>query len=231
MSISDAPPRPDRVDWVAALVALACLAVAAFIWRMGPPGLLPTHLDIHGRVNGWSSRAQVAALIAGTSAVFGVIYLAMGALSLGANPSASAHRGLRTGRLLLTLVQALVTGLIVAMSYGGATAPGLGGGRLMPAFLSLLFLVVGAFVGKATPNPFVGVRTYWTLRSRLAWDKSNRLAGRLFFWTGVVGLPLSLLTAPYVSTPLLIVAILASAVASVAESWRVWRTDPDRRLP
>ena len=231
MSISDAPRRPDRVDWAAALVALACLAVAAFVWRMGPPGLLATHLDLHGRVNGWSSRTQVAALIAGISAVFALSYLALGRVTLGPDPRVAARRGLKTGRLLLTLVQALITALLVLMVYGGASAPALGGGRLIPAFLSLMLLVVGAFIGKATPNPFVGVRTYWTLRSRLAWDKSNRLAGRLFFWIGLAGLPLSLVTAPSVSTPLLVVAILASAVASVVESWRVWRTDPDRRLP
>lgn len=231
MSMSETPSRPDPVDWAAVLVTLACLAVAAFIWRLGPAGLLPTHLDAHGRVNGWSSRTEVAAIIAGTSAVFGFIYLALGAATLGAEPSDSARRGLKTARLLLTLVQALITGLMVVMIYGGATAPALGGGRLMPAFLSLLFLVVGAFIGKATPNPFVGVRTYWTLRSRLAWDKSNRLAGRLFFCIGLVGLPLSLLTPVGVATPILIVSIIGSAVVSVVESWRVWRTDPDRQFP
>jgi uncharacterized membrane protein len=75
----------------------------------------------------------------------------------------------------------------------------------------------------------VGVRTPWTYKSRLAWDRSNRLAGRLLFLIGLAGL----VSAPWAVQPLaliaLIVAILVAAVWSVIESWRVWRTDPDRQ--
>lgn len=232
MSMSEAPSRPDRVDWAAALVALASLAVAAWVWRHGPPGLVPSHLDLHGRVNGWSSRETIAKLILLITTVSAAVYLVLGAVTLGPNnPDGSARRRLRAARLLLVLVTGLITALMTAIAYGAATAPRLGGGRLMPAFLALIFLVVGAFIGKSAPNPFVGVRTYWTLRSRLAWDKSNRLAGRLFFWTGLLGLPLAFLTSPVVSTSILVIVVLATAVASVVESWRVWRTDPDRQAP
>ena len=232
MSMSEAPSRPDRIDWGAAVVALASLAVAAWIWRHGPLGPVPSHLDLYGHVNGWSSRETIAKLILVITAVSAAVYLALGAVTLGPNNhDGSARRRLRAARLLLVLVAALITALMTSIAYGAATAPRLGGGRLMPAFLAVTFLVVGTFIGKSAPNPFIGVRTYWTLRSRLAWDKSNRLAGRLFFWTGLLGLPLAFLTSPVVSTPILIVAVLATGVVSVVESWRVWRTDPDRQLP
>jgi uncharacterized membrane protein len=32
-------------------------------------------------------------------------------------------------------------------------------------------------MGKIRPNWFVGVRTPWTLSSKLSWDKTHRLAG------------------------------------------------------
>jgi uncharacterized membrane protein len=94
--------------------------------------------------------------------------------------------------------------------------------------MALVYVVAGAFVGKTSPGPFAGVRTYWSLRSRLAWDKSNRLAGRLMFWGGLVALAAS----PFAPQPLgvqaLIAWILATCAAAVFESWRVWRSDPER---
>ena len=60
-------------------------------------------------------------------------------------------------------------------------------------------------------------------------DRSNRLAGRLFFWIGLAGLA----AAPFAPQPLgvyaLIGAILIAAALSVLESWRVWRDDPERQ--
>ena len=110
----------------------------------------------------------------------------------------------------------------------GASQPGLSM-AMTAALMSLLFAVLGAFMGRVAPNPIVGVRTPWAYKSRLAWDRSNRLAGRLFFWLGLLGL----ITAPLAPQPLgfslLIVGVLIAAGWSVFESWRVWRTDADRQ--
>ena len=92
-----------------------------------------------------------------------------------------------------------------------------------------LFVVIGAFLGRVAPNPLVGVRTPWTFKSRLAWDRSNRLAGRLLFWLGLA----SVLSAPFAPQPAGMIAVVAGVLAaaawSVFESWRVWRSDPQRQ--
>jgi uncharacterized membrane protein len=103
-----------------------------------------------------------------------------------------------------------------------------GSGALMMVVVGAILAVSGAYLGKVGPNPLVGVRTPWTFASRLAWDKSNRLAGRLFFWGGLA----SFIAAPLAPQPLgmqaTIAGALLAAAAAVFESWRVWRTDPDR---
>ena len=110
----------------------------------------------------------------------------------------------------------------------GAAQPGVSM-AMTAALMSLLFAVMGAFMGRIAPNPVIGVRTPWNYKSRLAWDRSNRLAGRLFFWLGLAGL----ITAPVLPQPLgfslLIAGVLIAAGWSVFESWRVWRADPDRQ--
>jgi uncharacterized membrane protein len=218
------------MDLAAAITFIAGLGLAAFVWRYGPPGPLPMHIGLAGRVDGWGDRASIARLLALTVVIFGLIYVLIGALTLGKAPSAQARRGVNMARQLLVFVQVMVLALTTAMAYGGGDLQ-LGGGKLITGILALMFLVIGAMIGKAGPNPFVGVRTYWSMRSRLAWDKSNRLAGRLMFGIGLIGLLASPFTDPRVALPVLIVAILLSAAASAVESWRVWRTDPERQQP
>lgn len=79
------------------------------------------------------------------------------------------------------------------------------------------------------PNALVGVRTPWTYASRLAWDKANRLAGRLFFWFGLLGFAAAPLVPQPAGMRAVVVATIAIAALAVFESWRVWRDDPERR--
>jgi uncharacterized membrane protein len=206
----------------AAVGFVACLALAAVVWRWGPSGRIPTHFDLHGRVNGWMDRTQLATLEAVMAVVFAACYAGIGHFGGG------TARNLKVGRLVIVLVALMTAAIMAGSAFGTLTGPDLGPSRLQPAALSLLFLVIGALIGKAGPNPFVGVRTYWALRSRLAWDKSNRLCGRLFFAIGVLGLIGSLLAPPSLVVFAVLAAVILASVAAVIESWRVWKDDPGR---
>lgn len=209
----------------AALGFITCLAIAAVIWRFGPAGRIPVHFDLFGRPNGWAERPQVAILTAGMTILVAIGYAAMGLLT------GAMGQNLKTTRLVLVLVALAVAVIMAGATFGASNHPDLSPTRLQPAILSLLFLVVGALIGRASPNPLVGVRTYWTMKSRLAWDKSNRLCGRLFFLIGALGLVASLLAPPFLVTAAVVIAIIAASIAAVVESWRVWRNDPDRQRP
>ena len=204
---------------------LAALALALVIWRLGPEGPVPVSMNMHGRVIGWSSRGHVALLVAVMTVVYAVCYGFMGALT------GTSGRNLTIARLVVVLVAIMTAVIMTATTFGAFNGPGLGPSRLQPAILSLLFLVVGAVIGKASPNPLVGVRTYWALRSRLAWDKSNRLAGRLFFLIGVVGLAASAVAPPALVVAAVLIGIISTTAIAVFESWRVWRNDPERAAP
>ena len=220
---------PGLLDGAAIVVTAVELALAGYIWRFGPAGRIPMHFGLHGEVNGWGDRTEAAALIGGLALAMGGLYAVLPAMALGRAHDETSRRTLGLARASLLIVPAIITGLFVYLSLGqGAHADPVMRTRVIMAVIALLLLATGVVVGKVGPNPFVGVRTPWSSRSRLAWDKSNRLLGRMMFWTGLAGL----LAAPLAPQPQAMIAfILASVLAGllpVYESWRVWKHDPER---
>lgn len=210
-----------------ASVGLSLLVGGLGVWTMlaGPTELLPIHYDASGQADDWGSRE----LVGGALVVLALLTLLLGggmALAAGRTEDPARRRALRYAQLVIVMSIPLVSLLVASASLTGTTDIG---GALPVALMSLVILLIGAFLGRVGPNPFVGVRTPWAYKSRLAWERSNRLAGRLFFVIGLAGL----LTAPFAPRPLglyaLLAAIALAAVWSVVESWRVWRTDPDRQ--
>jgi uncharacterized membrane protein len=230
MSAHDTRTPLNLTDLAAGLLVAAQAEVAFYIYRYGPTGPIAMHFDIHGHANGWADRHAVAM---GVAALCGVTALVSLMLQVGLFRQSAVSDMKRTIRLaqgLVLAIAALVTVLLA--SLGLAQASGLGQQRLPLTIAWLMFVIVGAFVGKAAPNAFIGVRVYWTLRSRLAWDKANRLLGRIFFFGGLIGA----LAMPFIDLDHDFVLVIAGlvivaaggGVLAIIESWRVWRADPER---
>ena len=219
--------KPTRMEAAAGIVVLAQLALAAFTATQGTTGPVAMHFDIAGNVDRWGTRTEAAWM--------GVVLAGLTALIAGAiafslrtsQPDAARRRGLSIGLGLILAVMAVISVLPAVLAVS-ALEPA-DSGRLGGALICLVLAIIGATLGKVPPNALIGVRTPWSLTSRLAWDRSNRLAGRLFFWGGLVGLPITLLLPPRVAMASVTTAVLLVGVYVVFESWRVWRTDPDRR--
>jgi len=220
-------PRKPSPALDAATVGLALIVGGLGVWTVfaGPAELLPIHWNASGQADDWGTRELVGGVLVAMAALTLLLGGGMGVASRRTDDPARA-RALRYAQLVVILSLPLMSLLAASASLSGTTDIG---GAVPVALMSLLFLLIGAFLGRVGPNPFVGVRTPWAYKSRLAWDRSNRLAGRLFFVIGLAGL----LTAPFAPRPLnlyvLLTAVGVAALWSVVESWRVWRADPDRQ--
>lgn len=225
--MTDSRPRSPHLAAFAA--AAACLGFAAWIGLRGPEGVLPVHIQFDGTVDRWGDRTDLAwALAVPTVFLLAIYGLTAHSLSKAAE---SSVRGLAMVQAILIGMMLFVVAIIGSITYGdyGAGSDPLGPVRPVGALAGAIMLLFGSVLGKIAPNPWVGVRTYWALTSRTAWDKSNRLVGRLWFWCGLVALPAALL-GPQPHTTIGITAVLLiTALAGVFESWRVWNADPERR--
>lgn len=207
------------------ITGLTIAGVGAWVMTAGPGGLMPVHYGLTGEVDRWGTRLEVGGLIVGLGLLLAVLGVGLGVVAArSADPA--RQRTLRAAQLVC-----LVTIGAVAIFAGWASLTGVTSiaGGLPMAGLSLILVMIGAFLGRVGPNPFVGLRTPWTYKSRLAWDRSNRLAGRLLFLLGLFGVAASFLAPQPAGLVVLIAGVLAAVVWSVFESWRVWRADPDRQ--
>jgi uncharacterized membrane protein len=220
--------RFTLIDTATLALIVVLIALAAGVALFGPTAHLAMHFDLAGRPDRWGSRYELAGWI-GFMAVMAAI--TAGAMGWYAKRSTdpSRRRGLIIGQLVSLVAIGGTSALLCWVILGRRAASG---DSILPwtmVLLGLILAVTGAFLGRVAPNPLIGVRTPWSFKSRLAWDRSNRLAGRLLFWLGL----LALVAAPWSPQPVGLIAMTVVLVIACAwpvfESWRVWRTDPDRQ--
>ncbi|HEY5629105.1 MAG TPA: SdpI family protein [Candidatus Limnocylindrales bacterium] len=211
---------------LAGVVLALMLAIA--VWGLAVVGIdaqVPIHWGASGEVNGygpaWLGFLMTPAVTLAMVALFSVI------------PRVEPRRRNleRSGSAYLTLANT-----IVVLSLGLQAVLVLAGtGHAVPVALvigggvGILFAVLGNVMGTVRSNFLFGIRTPWTLTSELAWDRTHRLAGRLF----VVGGLVTFLTSFSGSTVLLLIVLLGvvilTATLGTIYSYQVWRSDPNRR--
>ena len=216
--------RFSLIDLATAAASIAILAYAAWMLLSGPQDPIPMHYGADGTPDRYGDRVEAGLVIGAMGLMLAVIGFSF-AHYVRRTDEPARRRGLLAGQLVTLLTIGATTAFMVMMMTGGA----LPSPALQMGGMSLLFLAVGAFLGRVGPNVVIGVRTPWAFKSKLAWEKSNRLAGRLLSLLGLIGLA----AAPFSPQPagmlVLIGAIVVAALWSAFESWRVWRTDPDRQ--
>ena len=104
------------------------------------------------------------------------------------------------------------------MTYADALGKDIDVIRLLPIIIGVLFLLIGNYLPKCTPNRTVGIRIKWTLADEENWNATHRFGGKVWFIGAIVILASSLLPAK-ISVCVMIAATLAMALAPIIYSY------------
>ena len=214
-----------KLDRVAGLVLVAAQATAAAaILAFAPDAPVAMHFSFDGSVDGWGTRRE-ASVLTGSMALLSAatMIVVIQRRRAGRDDPRQGTAALNIVLLVTTLIATLMTALAFHLIQPGETIL-----VTQMAGISVVFAVVGSFLGKLVPNPLVGIRTPWTRASRLSWDKTHRLGGRLFFWGGLAGMAASPLVPQPGGLIATVIGVLSITAVTIFESWRVWRADPER---
>lgn len=214
--------RFDLPQWL----ILAAMYLAAVLFWPYAPEQMPIHWDIHGNVDGYGGRFMGLWFVPLLSTGLYVLFLFLPMLDPGRKNYDTFSTVYHWIRLLLLVFMGAIYCLTVLAAFGYNVRMDMS----MQIGIGILFLFLGNVMGKIRPNWFVGVRTPWTLSSKLSWTKTHRLAGWLFMAMGV-----GWITSGIVRSPPLFMTILGFCAASVlwifVYSYVVYRRDPDRMTP
>jgi uncharacterized membrane protein len=95
--------------------------------------------------------------------------------------------------------------------------------------VSVLFAIIGNYLGKVRSNFSFGIRTPWTLSSERSWNKTHRLGGRLLFVLGISGTIVALVNANQLFLLLILGGSVGITLFLIIYSYVMWKDDPERR--
>ncbi len=117
---------------------------------------------------------------------------------------------------------------VLTLMVGAGYAVDLPGAILVS--VAVLIAVTGNFMGKSRSTFLIGgLKGPWSLSSEYAWEKSNRLAGRLFVLSALLTLAVYALAGVRAGFETLACTLVLSAVIGFAASYVYWKHDPDRQ--
>lgn len=205
--------------WIPLLIVVAAFIASAVVYPRLPE-TMPTHFDMSGQPNGWSSRlfgAWIMPLF--LLFMWGLVRVLPAIDPRGDNYAkfGGAFEGIIVSIMLFMLGIHIV---VLRASLGHPVAMQ----HVLPVGIGVLFIVIGNLLPRARPNWFVGIRTPWTLSSDRVWEKTHRLGGRLFVAGGVIITVAAFASAKWAQVVLVTVTTLCAATVLIY-SYLEWKRE------
>ena len=208
--------------WIPVLIVIAAVVVSVVVYPQLPE-TIPTHWDMNGQVNGWSSRFWGAWIM---PVILAATWLLMRAIPH-IDPRRENYAKFRGAyETLVISVMAVLLGLHIVMLLA-ATGRNVSLERVLPAGIGALFVVIGTLLPRMEPNWFVGIRTPWTLSSDVSWVRTHRVGGYVFIAIGALTILTALFT-PALTFKVLFATALTGVVFLFVYSYMAWKDDPSK---
>jgi uncharacterized membrane protein len=203
-------------------VAIISLFTSLYMINTLPDGLqLPIHWNIDGEVDKYAD-ATIAFIF--PPAVLLLILSVISILSK-LDPRKQnielSHKSIAAFSVAITLLLITIEASYIAI-VNGIDVPMM---MVVGTTVGVLFIITGNYLGKTRSNFFIGIRTPWTLSSELVWQRTHRLAGKLFMLTGFIIVIFCSFIANINLGTLIIFTVLPAALIPCAYSWWLWKTE------
>lgn len=196
------------------LVTIIPMFVGLLLWNK-LPDTMATHFGSNNTPNGWSSK---------TFAVIGLplLLLVLHWISVGITLNDPKKRNI--GKMMFTvvfwiipIVSLFANGAILLYALGWKVDIGL----IISILVGIVFILLGNYLSKNRQNYTVGIKLPWTLSSEENWDKTHRMAAKLWVLGGV----LFLVNAFIQNEILFLFVIITLAVVPAAYSFILYRRE------
>lgn len=212
---------------VALLLAVLPAAYLAIVYKQMPE-TVATHFGINGEPDrfGHKSELWVSTLI--LAAVSLLAWLLLTNINRFDPKKASENRA-----DVLTKIAWVVTGFICLLSLmiiQSAKAGEILYIRYIFPVVGVMFAVIGNYMPKLKQNYFAGFRTPWALESEYNWKITHQVAGKYFFWGGLLIAAITLILNGVPAIIAFFAISLVMVVVPLIRSWRVFQQEKRKRI-
>ena len=189
------------------VILLLPVAVGLILWNQ-LPDTLPIHWNMAGEADGWCGKPFAVfgmPLILLAVQWFGMVFMLSDPKRQNQSPKL---------RLLSFWIVPTVSILISALTFGVAMGKEIPIDTFVTTILGLLFVIIGNYMPKCKQNYTVGIKLPWTLNNEENWNKTHRLAGRLWVVCGLLIVVAGFLHIRWFIIPALLVMSLVPMVYS-----------------
>ena len=164
---------------ITSLMLLIPVIVGLLLWdRLPDP--MPSHWNIHGEVDAWSSKAFM---------VFGIpaLMLVLQWVCIFASMADPKYQNFNPKMIKLMFWICPVIGLLLCcMVYPAALGYSVPIETIIPLFMGALFMVIGNWLPKCQQTYTMGIKLPWTFASEENWNATHRFGGKVWFFGGIV---------------------------------------------
>lgn len=208
--------KAQMAVWVLSL--LPVVLTAAVYSRL--PAEIPMHWELNGQVS-YSAKWQLW-VVAGMTPLLAVLFYFLPRLDpkkRNYEKFSASYVGFQAVMMLFMLA---MTGICVVEALRPGTVDV---AMVVCLIVSLLVVYLGNVMPKFRMNWFCGIKTPWTLSSEAVWTRTHRVAGRLFFAAGVLGVIGAFIPSNTAKFVLLFVPLLLASLIPTVLSYRWYRAE------
>ena len=180
---------------ISTMATLVPIVAGLLLWNK-LPDQIATHFDSSGIADGWSGRLFT---VIGLPLIMTVVHLIL-VVALVNDPKKN-----NISRKMMSVcmwIVPVISCVVMSGVLGGALGMKIDISKIIDMLLGLMFIILGNYMTKTHQNYTVGIKLPWTLNSRENWNRTHRLAGKLFILTGFV-----FLIDMFINTSLLVIAV------------------------
>ena len=192
---------------ITSILTLLPIVAGIYLWNTLPEQI-PSHWNVNGEIDGWSSKPFF---------VFGLPGIMLAAqwlcvLGTAADPKKANHSD-KVMHLVLWIIPVLSI-VLSAMTYMTALGHTVRVEMIMPLIIGLVFTIIGNYLPKCKQSYTVGIKIPWTLDSEENWNRTHRFAGRLWLVCGLGIMLTAFVGGFWVFLTIVLVMVIAPTVYS-----------------
>lgn len=164
-----------KMKWLSLMIIVLAFATSAYFYGQ-MPAQMATHWNASGAVDGYSSTLVGIMILPVMMAALYVLFSVLPSIDPMKKNIAKFRHYFDFFIVIMMgfffYVQMLVISWNIGVRYDMSVA-------IVPA-MAVMFYFAGVLTERSKRNWFIGLKTPWTMSSDVVWEKSNKLAGKLF---------------------------------------------------